>query len=123
MGLLKLIFARDRPPVALRLIDIDSHSFPSGHAMLSTIVYGLSVIILHRLYPWVRRHVGWLVVGPVLVVLIGVSRVYLGVHWISDVLFGWLFGAIWVALCVAAHVQGSRRRQAARAERRAQSTT
>lgn len=123
MALLKVIFARDRPPVEERLIDIGDYSFPSGHAMLSVVVYGLAVIIVHRLYPWVRDHVAWLVIGPILVALIGVSRIYLGVHWFSDVLFGWLFGCIWVSLCVAAHIQGSRRRQAARAARRAAAKT
>ncbi|MCF8586867.1 phosphatase PAP2 family protein [Gordonia liuliyuniae] len=118
MSLLKVIFARDRPPVDDRLIEIGGYSFPSGHSMLSLVVYGLAVIIVHRLYPRVRERAGWLVVGPVLVALIGFSRVYLGVHWLSDVLFGWLFGAIWVTLCVAVHVQSSRRRQAARAARR-----
>ncbi|GAA4664868.1 phosphatase PAP2 family protein [Gordonia humi] len=119
MVLLKAIFVRDRPPVGDRLIDIGGHSFPSGHAMLSVIVYGLTVLILHRLYPAVRAHPWWLLIGPILVALIGFSRIYLGVHWLSDVLFGWLFGVVWVSLCVAAHIQGSRRRQAARAARRA----
>lgn len=122
MVLLKVIFARERPPVEDRLIEIGGYSFPSGHSMLSVVVYGLTVIILHRLYPRVRERVVWLLAGPVVVALIGFSRIYLGVHWMSDVLFGWLFGCIWVALCVAAHVQGSRRRQAARAARRVRTT-
>lgn len=118
MALLKVSFARDRPPIEDRLIDIGGYSFPSGHAMLSVVVYGLTVIILHRLYPQVRERVMWLLAGPILVGLIGFSRIYLGVHWLSDVLFGWLFGCIWITVCVAVHVQMSRRRQAARAAQR-----
>ncbi|GEE01093.1 hypothetical protein nbrc107696_15390 [Gordonia spumicola] len=119
MAALKLIFARDRPPVADRLIDVGGASFPSGHAMMSMIVYGLAAIMAHRMYPRVRRHAWWLLGAPLLVGLVGFSRVYLGVHWLSDVLFGWLFGLIWVTVCVAAHIQGSRRRQARRAAARA----
>ena len=117
MILLKAVFSRDRPPIDLRLIDVGQQSFPSGHAMLSTIIYGLSVIILHRLYPWVRERALWLLAAPALVVLIGLSRVYLGVHWLSDVIFGWLFGFIWLAFCVAGHLQLARRRQLMRAQR------
>ena len=122
MVLLKLIFSRDRPPVADRLIDIGSASFPSGHAMMSMIIYGLGAIILHRVYPRVRRHAWWLLAAPLLVAVIGFSRIYLGVHWFSDVMFGWLFGLIWVAVWVAVHIQGSKRRQAARAAARAAAT-
>lgn len=82
--------------------------------MLSTVVLGLTVIILHRIYPRVRERAAWLLIGPVLVLLIGFSRVYLGVHWTSDVLAGWLIGLFWVAVCVLVHVRGAKRRQAAR---------
>ncbi len=122
MVLLKLIFSRDRPPVEDRLIDVGGASFPSGHAMMSMIVYGLAAVIAHRVYPRVRRHVWWLAAAPLLIAAIGFSRIYLGVHWFSDVMFGWLFGAIWVTVCVAVHVRGSRRRQARRAAPRGQST-
>lgn len=119
MVLMKLIFSRDRPPVGDRLIDVGGAAFPSGHAMMSVVIYGLAAIIMHRVYPWVRSHPWWLLVAPALAVLVGLSRIYLGVHWFSDVMFGWLFGLVWVTVCVAAHIKGSRRRQAKRAAARA----
>ena len=100
MVLLKHAFGRERPPVGDRLLDIGTLSFPSGHAMLSVIVLGLSGYICYQLYPWVRENRAVLAVVPVLILLIGLSRVYLGVHWLSDVLFGWVFGAFWVGVCL-----------------------
>ncbi|KJR06179.1 phosphatase PAP2 family protein [Gordonia sihwensis] len=109
MVLLKLLFARPRPPVTDRLIDVGGASFPSGHAMLSTVVYGLSAVILYRLYPRVRARPLILLWIPALIAVIGLSRVYLGVHWTSDVVFGWLFGLIWLLVCLVAHAQLVRR--------------
>ncbi|EGD54226.1 phosphatase PAP2 family protein [Gordonia neofelifaecis] len=109
MLLLKLLFARGRPPIEDRLIDVGGASFPSGHAMLSTIVYGLSAVILFRLYPWVRDRPLILLWVPVLIGFIGLSRVYLGVHWMSDVVFGWLFGVLWILMCLVTHAQLVRR--------------
>ncbi|GAB88725.1 phosphatase PAP2 family protein [Gordonia rhizosphera] len=96
---LKQFFARPRPPVPDRLIDIDTHSFPSGHAMMSTIVFGLLAVVAYRLSAWVRDHPLVLVIAPVWAIAIGLTRVYLGVHWTTDVIAGWLIGAVWVALC------------------------
>lgn len=109
MLLLKVVFARARPPIEDRLIDVGGASFPSGHAMLSTVVYGLAAVILFRLYPRVRARAAVLLWVPVLVVLIGLSRVYLGVHWASDVFFGWVFGVIWLTVCLFGHAQIVRR--------------
>ncbi|MFW0785447.1 phosphatase PAP2 family protein [Gordonia sp. CPCC 206044] len=97
---LKHLFARPRPPVDDRLLDIDSYSFPSGHAMMSTIVFGLLALAAYRLSIWVREHALVLVIAPVWAIAIGCTRVYLGVHWTTDVLAGWLLGALWVAACV-----------------------
>ncbi|MFT3716005.1 MAG: phosphatase PAP2 family protein [Gordonia sp. (in: high G+C Gram-positive bacteria)] len=103
MIVLKHVFGRQRPPEPDRLIDVDTLSFPSGHAMLSVIVLGLTAFIAYQLYPWVRSHRAILAVAPVLMLLIGLSRVYLGVHWMSDVVFGWFFGLIWAAVCLFGH--------------------
>lgn len=97
---LKLVFRRPRPDV-LRLVEQSGYSFPSGHAMNSMIFYGLAAYLL------VRRGRHWsryLVAGfvAVLVLLIGLSRIYLGVHYASDVLAGFLIGAGW--LIIAARV-------------------
>lgn len=108
MGLLKRLFGRERPPVADRLIDVGGLSFPSGHAMMSTIVIGLTAVIIYQLYPQVRAHPAILAVAPVLIGLIGLSRVYLAAHWMSDVLVGWLLGVIWLAICMVAHQQVAR---------------
>lgn len=98
--MLKLVFRRPRPDV-LRLVEQSGYSFPSGHAMNSMIFYGLAAYLL------VRRGRHWsryLVAGfvAVLVLLIGLSRIYLGVHYASDVLAGFLIGAGW--LIIAARV-------------------
>lgn len=106
---MKLLFARDRPPIGGRLIDVGGNSFPSGHAMLSMLVYSLTAIILYRLYPKVRARAAILLWFPVLAVLVGLSRVYLGVHWASDVVFGWLFGIVWFGVCLVGHAQLVRR--------------
>ncbi|GAB17711.1 hypothetical protein GOEFS_037_00140 [Gordonia effusa NBRC 100432] len=101
MVALKAIFGRERPPEPDRLLDISTHSFPSGHAMMSTICYGLFAIAAFHLSRWIREHWWVLAVAPVLALLIGMSRIYLGVHWLTDVLAGWAIGAVWLALCVA----------------------
>ena len=98
---LKHIFERQRPPVADRLLDIDTYSFPSGHALSSTVVYGLIAVAAYRLSPWVRAHPMMLVAAVLLPLTIGVTRVVLGVHWTTDVLAGWVIGALWVAMCSA----------------------
>ncbi|MGC4962653.1 phosphatase PAP2 family protein [Gordonia sp. DT218] len=97
---LKHLFGRPRPPTVDRLLDIDTYSFPSGHAMMSTIVFGLLAAAAFRLSAWVRAHRFVLAIAPIWAIAIGCSRVYLGVHWTTDVLAGWLIGAAWVAGCV-----------------------
>ncbi|MFW0795934.1 phosphatase PAP2 family protein [Gordonia sp. CPCC 205515] len=98
---LKNIFGRSRPPVHDRLIDIDTYSFPSGHAMMSMIVFGLFAVAAYRLSNWVRGHPWVLAIAPLWSIAIGCTRVYLGVHWTTDVLAGWIVGALWVAVCAA----------------------
>ncbi len=98
---LKHIFARDRPPEHDRLIDIDSFAFPSGHAMMSGIVLGLLAVALVQTSGWVRTHRVVLLAVPLVSVPVGASRVYLGVHWMSDVVGGWLFAMAWIALAIS----------------------
>ncbi len=92
--LLKRIFARPWPFLA--------HSFPSGHAMFAVIAYGLlAYFALSKLDNQVTRVV--VVVGTVtLVLLIGLSRIYLGVHYVSDVVGGFAIGAVWLMACITA---------------------
>lgn len=92
---LKVLFGRDRPEENLRLVEAINASFPSGHAMLSAVVYLTLGALVARFVP--RRRVKvYVMVGAVVVALaVGLSRVYLGVHWPSDVLGGWCLGAAW----------------------------
>lgn len=114
MVALKHLFARSRPPVDDRLLHIESFSFPSGHAMMSMIVYCLLAVVAYRVFPWVRRHRWITLAAPALSFAIGMTRVYLGVHWMTDVLAGWMFGAWWVALCVWLSTRVTWRREPAR---------
>lgn len=100
MQALKYSFARDRPPVEDRLLNIDTFSFPSGHAMMTMVVFGLFAVAAFRSSPWVRAHRWILVIAPVLSILVGLTRIQLAVHWATDVVAGWLFGAIWVVFCI-----------------------
>jgi undecaprenyl-diphosphatase len=87
---LKVMFSRERPRLFDKVALPTSYSFPSGHAMSAIGIYGAMAAALIALYPRSRR----LVIPPAiaLIIAIGVSRVYLGVHWPSDVLGGWLAG-------------------------------
>jgi undecaprenyl-diphosphatase len=101
-ALLKVMFARDRPTLFDKIAMPTDYSFPSGHAMNAMGVYGAVAVVLALLYPRARR---WLAVGTaVLIGGIGLSRVYLGVHWPFDVLAGYAGGV--PPLVVTAHVVG-----------------
>lgn len=94
----KLMFARPRPDIVPHSMDAYVASFPSGHAMTSAVVYlTLGMMASRACASQNARYVGlaWAVLIPVLV---GISRIYLGVHWPSDVLAGWALGAAWVGL-------------------------
>ena len=90
-NVLKVIFARSRPQLFDKIGLPTSYSFPSGHAMSAMAIWGGLAACLMALYPTARR--GILVAAIVLIFLIGTSRVYLGVHWPTDVMGGWLAGA------------------------------
>lgn len=101
---LKDLFLRDRPNIVPHLVEVSSASFPSGHAMNSATVYlTLAALLAAAERSWRVRAV--LMGGAVgLTLLIGFSRVYLGVHWPTDVLAGWTVGAAWaVASALIAH--------------------
>jgi undecaprenyl-diphosphatase len=95
---LKELFARERPsPVPF--IWVSSPSFPSGHAMLSAVVYLALGILLARIEPRPLLKVYFLGVMMALTFMVGLSRVYLGVHYPTDVLAGWTVGLVWGLLC------------------------
>jgi undecaprenyl-diphosphatase len=97
--LLKMIFDRPRPDLALPSVRVFSSSFPSGHAVLSCVAYlTIGTLIAHRATA-ARIGVYVMSVAVFLVLLIGTTRVYLGVHYPSDVLAGWCIGTFWVLAC------------------------
>jgi undecaprenyl-diphosphatase len=115
-SLLKSIFERPRPDLVAHMVEVQTLSFPSGHAMLSAVTYLTLGVLLARLSP--RRRVKAYVVGVAvaLTLLVGCSRVYLGVHWPTDVLAGWCVGAAWALLCWQVAVILQRRGDVERAE-------
>lgn len=108
---LKAVFERERPPVAYQAVETLNASFPSGHALLSTVFYLSLGVMLTRAFP--QRRLKAFVLGAALVIamLIGLTRVYLGAHWASDVLAGWSVGAAWaMALWLAAYAVARRQK-------------
>jgi undecaprenyl-diphosphatase len=93
---LKLWFHRDRPSVEWALARESTFSFPSGHATLSLVVYGMILYLILRLSHSRLLDVTATLIALPLILVIGVSRVYLGVHYPSDILAGYLAGAIWL---------------------------
>lgn len=96
---LKHVFMRARPTVVVPLVQAFDTSFPSGHAMESAIVYLTLAVLVMRFTD--RRITKFYCLGMamVLTLLVGVSRVYLGVHYPTDVLAGWIVGMLWVSIC------------------------
>ena len=98
-GVLKQLFSRARPDVVPRLVDVASPSFPSGHALLSAAAYLSLAIVAARAVASRRARLYVLGVAAALVVLIGLSRVVLGVHYPTDVVAGWIVGGLWALVC------------------------
>lgn len=96
---LKIGFARPRPELVAHLVKVHDLSFPSGHAMNSAVVYLTLGVLLARAENG-RGVKAYIVGGAILLtLLVGCSRVYLGVHYPTDVLAGWTVGASWATLC------------------------
>jgi undecaprenyl-diphosphatase len=108
---LKNLFMRPRPELVAHLVQVQTTSFPSGHAMNSAIVYLTLGGLLARSEQRRPVRIYLVAVAIILTVIIGLSRVYLGVHWPSDVAAGWCVGAAWALACslLARHLQGRRR--------------
>jgi undecaprenyl-diphosphatase len=95
----KALVGRQRPPLPFAAVAADGYSFPSGHATGTAAILVLSAWMVTRwlITPWVGRVIVWATaLGSALV--IGYSRVYLGVHYVSDVLAGWLLGLAWAGV-------------------------
>ena len=98
-SLLKLGIDRPRPELVSHLAEVYTMSFPSGHAMLSAVTYLTLGALLARIEKRRATKIYVLSVAVLITVLVGASRVYLGVHWPSDVLAGWCAGFAWAMLC------------------------
>lgn len=106
---LKYGFDRPRPDLVPHGSYVYTHSFPSGHSLMSALVYFTLGTLLSRIESRKRVKVFLLAIATLLTVSIGISRVYLGVHWPSDILAGWTVGIFWsiLSLMVAASLQSS----------------
>jgi undecaprenyl-diphosphatase len=96
----KTLYERPRPPVGERLTVETNPSLPSGHALGSVVVIGVLTAAVVLVVRHVTVRVLVIAAAAVTVATIGVSRLYLGVHWATDVLTGWFLGGAWLALCV-----------------------
>lgn len=99
---LKMIFARERPEPFFGILRPESYSFPSGHALFSFCFYGVvAAVITARIRQTSKRIAVW-VTASVLVLLIGLSRIYLGVHYPSDVVAGYVAAFVWLVVVASA---------------------
>jgi undecaprenyl-diphosphatase len=99
---MKWAYARPRPDLVPHGAEVFTASFPSGHSMMSAVVYLTLGALLARTQAYRTVKIYILAVAVLLTVLIGVSRVYLGVHWPTDVLAGWALGGVWALICLLA---------------------
>lgn len=112
--LLKQLFGRMRPDLVSHSLSELTRSFPSGHATLSAVTYLTLGALLARVQPRPVLKMFVLFVSIFLTLLVGVSRVYLGVHWPTDVLAGWCLGSAWAIACWMSAVWLQRRGQVER---------
>lgn len=102
---IKILVARPRPSLAERLSSVTGWSFPSGHATQSVAFWGMLAVAVSAGRSAAVRRALW--VGAIAIALaVGLSRVYLGVHWISDVVAGWTLGAAWLCLLAPIAMRG-----------------
>lgn len=115
VSIAKSVLDRARPPVALQALgsDADGFGFPSGHATLTIAGYGLLAVLLCRRALRRRSRVIVWSVAAVAITTVGVSRVYLGAHWPTDIAAGWLLGASWLLAWLGVTSWSRRREDAA----------
>jgi membrane-associated phospholipid phosphatase len=98
--ILKYVLHRARPQVINPILTLDSYSFPSGHTMMATVLYGVLAAYLVSETTDPRRRVLVIIVAGFTIVSIGFSRIYLGAHYLSDVLAAMAEGLAWLSLCL-----------------------
>jgi len=108
--ILKYVFQRPRPHFDDPLLSLSSYSFPSGHTMTATVVFGVLAAYLFATTQNWRRRVVIVLVASFLILLVGFSRIYLGVHYLSDLLGAMAEGLAWLALCLTVVYSFWRRR-------------
>ncbi|MCE9576380.1 MAG: phosphatase PAP2 family protein [Deltaproteobacteria bacterium] len=99
MSLLKDLYSRARPTIVVAIDPPGGLSFPSGHSMISAALYLTLGVLIARALPTRRLRVFAVATGAFLTMLVGLSRIYLGVHYPTDVLAGWTAGAAWALVC------------------------
>lgn len=97
--LLKEVFDRPRPEIVEKATRVYTSSFPSAHAMMSACMYLAFASLLARFETKRRKKTLILCFAAIAIVIVGLSRVYLGVHWPTDILAGWTAGTIWALVC------------------------
>lgn len=98
--LLKILFHRARPDL-FRVVQETGFSFPSGHALATMCFYGMAVFLIMRTVSSWRGRLAVMTLGVILSMAIGISRIYLGVHYPTDVVAGYAAGSMWLAFCIS----------------------
>jgi len=96
--LLKTVFSRDRPDLVPHGMEVQTASFPSGHSLMSAVTWLTVATIMAQTLKDRRSKVFVISMAILIAMLVGFSRVYLGVHWPTDVLAGWSVGAAWALM-------------------------